>query len=244
MNSLKIIQILKKELKSKGLTYKDISTYLKMSEAGVKKLLSKNDISFNRLELLCDLLQKSPSEIIKIAQDNGVESHSFTDKQIKFFLSHQHYFHFYMKLAYEQKKPQVIQSEFNLSNKSLNLYLKKLEELNLIKRHPYERLQIIGGSPLAIKTTGTELELMKYDIAIEQLKILKDKKSDDLSGAGLFLTDYEKEELLEKVLKTIIEFSSVSRTNRKKENQIAKEYNFMAFLNTGSMFDKIIEVNK
>ena len=177
-----------------------------------------------------------------MAQDNDVESRTFSDKQIKIFLSHQHYFHFYMKLAYEQKKPQIIQSEYNLSTKSLSLYLKKLEELNLIQRHPYDRLHIIGGIPLAIKTTGTELELMKYDIAIEQLKILKDKKSDDLSGAGLFLTDIEKEDLQEKILQTIIEFSGISRTNRKKDNQLAKEYNFMSFINNGSMFHKIIEI--
>ena len=177
-----------------------------------------------------------------MAQDNDVDSHTFSDKQIKFFLIHPHYFHFYMKLAYEQKKPQIIQSEYNLSTKSLNLYLKKLEELNLIQRHPYDRLQIIGGIPLAIKTTGTELELMKYDIAIEQLKILKDKKSNDLSGAGLLLTDFEKESLLEKILKTVIEFSSVSRTNRKKENHLAKEYNLMTFINDGSMFHQIIEI--
>lgn len=242
MNSLKIIQTLKKELKTNGYSYKDTAAHLKISEAGVKKLFSKNDISFNRLEQLCELLQKSTYEIIKISQDNDVDSHTFSEKQIKFFLIHPHYFHFYMKLAYEQKKPQKIQAEYNLSLKSLNLYLKKLEELNLIQRHPYDRLQIIGGIPLAIKTTGTELELMKYDIAIEQLKILKNKKSDDLSGAGLFLMNFEKTKLQEKILKTIIEFSSISRANRKKENSLAKEYNLMNFINDGSMFHKIIEL--
>ncbi|MFZ3231679.1 MAG: hypothetical protein WA160_15835 [Pseudobdellovibrio sp.] len=242
MSSLKIIQTIKRDLKSKGITYKGIALYLKMTEAGVKKLLSKDDISFNKLELICELLQTSPVDILNIAEDSEVATHAFSEKQIKFFLNNIHFFHFFMKLAYEQKNPRIIQEEYKLSSKSLNIYLKKLEELGLIKRHPYDRMQIVGGIPLAVKTKGTELELVKYEIAFEQLQLMKAKKSNDLSGAGLFLTDLEKEEFLKKILEVVIGFSEVSRSNRKKESQMANEYNFMSFINDGSMFHKIIEI--
>ena len=243
MSSLKIIQIIKRDLKSKGITYKDIGLYLKMTEAGVKKLLSKDDISFNKLKLLCDLLQISPNELLNAVDESETEAHTFSEKQVKFFLNNPHYFHFFMKLAYEQKNPRLIQAEYKISAKSLNMYLRKLEELGLIKRHPFDRMQIVGGIPLAVKTKGTELELLKYEIVFEQLQRMKEKKSDALSGAGLFLTDSEKEQFLEKLLGVVIDFSATSRSNRKKSNQLAKEHSFMSFLDEGSMFHKVIELN-
>lgn len=241
MSSVKIIQTIKKGLKSKGVTYKDIALYLKMTEAGVKKLLSKDDISFNKLKLLCDLLQVSPADLLDAADESETETHTFSEKQIKFFLNNKQYFHFFMKLAYEQKNPRVIQEEYKLSTKSLNHYLKTLEDIGLIRRHPYDRTQIVGGIPLAIKTKGTELEMLKYEIAFEQLQNLKEKRSEALSGAGLFLTDLEKEQFLEKILAVVIDFSTASRANRKKSNRLAKDHIFMSFLNEGSMFHKITE---
>ncbi len=243
MSSLKVIQTIKKDLKSKGITYKDIAKYLKMSEAGVKKLFSKDDISFNKIKSLCEILQISPNQLLSEVEDSETETHIFTDKQVKFFLSHEHYFHFFMKLAYEQKSPKFIQAEYKLSTKSLNTYLKKLEELGLVKRHPLDRMQIVGGIPLAVKTKGTDLELLKYEIVFEQLKIMKQKKSEALSGAGFFLTDSENNEFLQKLQSLVIDFSTKSRFNRKKQNLMAKEFSFMYFLNNGSMFHNIIEIN-
>jgi transcriptional regulator with XRE-family HTH domain len=242
MSSLKIIQTLKRDLKAKGITYKDVAAYLKMTEAGVKKLLSKEDISFNKLKLLCDLLQISPNDLLNSLDEFETETHTFTEKQVNFFLNNRHYFHFFMKLAYEQKNPRIIQAEYKLSARSLNSYLKKLEELGLIKRHPFDRTQIVGGIPLAVKTNGTELEFFKYEIAFDQLQIMKEKRSDSLSGAGFFLTDSEKEQFLGKLLGLVIDFSTTSRSNRKKENKLAKEYNFMSFFIGGSMFHKIVEI--
>ena len=242
MSSEKLIQTLKRDLKAKGISYKDVASYLKMTEAGVKKLFSKEDISFNKLKALCDLLQTSPHDLISAAENIDNDVHTFNDKQTKFFLAHKNYFHFFMKLAYEQKTPKHIQTEFALSTRSLNLYLKKLEELGLVKRHPQDRMQIMGGIPLAVKTKGTELDLEKYTLANEQLKILKDKKSDALRGAGLFLTTDEKNQFVAKIFEVILAASSTSRSNRKKLNSHAEEYTFMSFINEGSMFSRITEI--
>ena len=91
-----------------------------------------------------------------------------------------HFFHFYMKLAYEQKTPIEIQAEYNLSIKSLNLYLKKLEDLGLIRRHPRDRAQIIGGTPLRVNTSKTELEDIKFDITLKLLNHVRTSNEDNV----------------------------------------------------------------
>lgn len=78
---------------------------------------------------------------------------------------------------------------------------------------------------------------------LKQLKDLKDKNSDSLIGAGLFLTKSEKEQFQEKLLELVIDFSTISRSNRKKEKDLAQEYCFMSFLNDESMFHEITEIS-
>lgn len=242
MNTLSIVKVIKNELKSQGITYLEVAKYLKMSEAGVKKLLTKDDFSLSKLNSLSQLINTPIIEILKMAERDEVDVFNFDPKSIQFFLRHPQYFHFFMKLAYEQRTPKEIQENYNLSSKSLMLYLKKLEELNLIIRHPYDRTQILGGIPLAIKTIGTDLEKIKYDIALDILERMKKRVDPNLKGACLYLSDEDRESFEEKILAVILEYSGKSRSNRKNQRSKFKEYTFMSFLNSESMFNHILEI--
>lgn len=242
MNTSSMIKFIKKELKNQQVTYQQLSSHLGMTEAGVKKLFSREDISLSKLNSICQLLNLSISEFLKKAENDDVDVFSFKQKDINFFLANTHYFHFFMKLSYEQKTPKEIQVQYKLSTKTITIYLKKLEELGLIKRHPFDRVQTIGGIPLAIKTTGTDLEKIKYNIAIKILSQMQKSVSPDLKGAGLYLSDTELSDFTSKIQNTIIEYSNKSRTNRKNKSDSMKDFTFMSFLNADSMFDNIIEL--
>lgn len=250
MNTLKVIKVLKTQLKKNKITYNQVATQLKMTEAGVKKLFNKDDISLKKIEVICDLMNVSVLEIMKTSENEDVEAVTFNDKQVQFFLLRPQYFHFFMKLAYEQKNPTDIQNEFKLSARSLSQYLKKLEELGLIKRHPYEHNQIIGGIPLALNTKGTELEKFKFDIAqrllnqLKQVNQLSDLPSDQpIKGAGFYLSQEQKEMFSAKAEAVILEYSGISRTNRKKPAGSGfSDCSFMSFIVNSSMFTQVTEL--
>lgn len=243
MNTSSLIKVIKSELKVQGITYLEVARYLKISEAGVKKLFGKDDLTLSKLNSLSQIINIPVMEIMKRAESDEVDVFRFDQKDIQFFLRSPQYFHFFMKLAYEQSTPKKIQEEFNLSNKSLMLYLKKLEDLGLIKRHPHDRTQILGGIPLAIKTTGTDLEKIKYDIALGILERMKKRVDPNLKGAGLFLSNEQVQDFEEKILSIILEYSEKSRSNRKRDKAKSKEYTFMSFLNSESMFNQITEIS-
>lgn len=243
MATSRIIKTLKLELKKNKITYLDLAKQLGITEAGVKKILNKSDISLKKIEAICSALNISLTELFKLAENEDIDSVRFTDEQIDFFLNRPHFFHFFMKLAYEQKKPKEIQNEFQLSTKSLSLYLKRLEELNLIKRHPNDHNQIIGGIPLAVSTKGTPLENFKYDVALQLLKTQNAKNNLILKGAGLYLTENEKEIFTEKIESIILEYSDISRSNRKRTRRPElSELTFMSYTTNSSMFTKIVEL--
>lgn len=243
MNTSKVLKVLKSELRKNKITYNQVAVRLNMTEAGVKKLFSKEDISLKKIDAICDLLNMSVFEMLKSAENEDVEAVKFNDVQVKFFLSRPQFFHFFMKLAYEQKNPTQIQKDFGLSSKSISLYLKKLEDLGLIKRHPYEHNQILGGIPLALNTTGTELEKFKFDIAQKLLAQTKSKSDSALKGAGFCLTKDQQAEFMTKVDSLLLEFSATSRANRKKTTRDDFiDCAFMSFFVDSSLFTNVTDI--
>ena len=243
MNTFKVIDALKTELRKNKITYSQIAGRLGITEAGVKKLLNKEDISLKKIEIICEVLNLPVAELLKRADDENVQAVRFTEKQTSFFLSKPHYFHFFMKVAYEQKTPKEIQHEFNLSTRSIMLYLKKLEEIGLIKRHPNDHHQIIGGIPLAVNTKGTKLEILKHEIATKLLSDLKNQSLTQLKGAGFFLSSEQAENFAERIQTTVYEFSSLSRANRKKTiKSNFRDLTFMSFVANLSMFYQVTEL--
>ncbi|KRA14444.1 MULTISPECIES: helix-turn-helix transcriptional regulator [unclassified Lysobacter] len=54
--SLELVDALKRFLRAQDLTYRDLATRLKLSEAAVKRMFSKRAMSLERLEQICDVL--------------------------------------------------------------------------------------------------------------------------------------------------------------------------------------------
>lgn len=241
-NTTLLIQGLKSELKKSKVSYKDLAKELKITEAGVKKLFTRSNMSLDRAFEICKVLNLPLAELL--SRLSGAEQNElrFSGKQTDFFRKNIHFFHFYMKLAYEQKTPLQIQEEHHLSLKSLNGYLKKLEDLGLIRRHPKDRAQIIGGTPLAVTTQGTTLEQVKFDIMEGLLKGLKETNAGTLAGASLLITSQEAEELKSKWSELLRDYSFLSNRNRKNRKRDASSVSLMLVQVPVSMFNEIREI--
>lgn len=63
------IHVIKIHLKQRGITYKDLSSRLGLSEASVKRCFSHNSFTLERLEHICDVLGMTLSDVfIEVAQ--------------------------------------------------------------------------------------------------------------------------------------------------------------------------------
>lgn len=60
---LELIKALKQQLKAQGKTYADVARYMGLSEASVKRLLAKGDLSLTRLEQLCHMINIQISDL-------------------------------------------------------------------------------------------------------------------------------------------------------------------------------------
>jgi transcriptional regulator with XRE-family HTH domain len=64
-----IVEVLKRELKSAGKTYKDVAKVLKISEAGVKKSLNAESMPLQRVEQIASILGFSLVDVIRLVDE-------------------------------------------------------------------------------------------------------------------------------------------------------------------------------
>jgi transcriptional regulator with XRE-family HTH domain len=73
--SARIIEALKRSLKNRGLTYRDLARKVGLSEASIKRVFAEETFSLQRLEHICLAIGLSVSELVRMAGDSQ-EPHS------------------------------------------------------------------------------------------------------------------------------------------------------------------------
>lgn len=67
----RIVDALKRELKRRGITYKDLSASLKLSESAIKQMFANGNFTLKRLDQLCELLELDFSELANLARQRS-----------------------------------------------------------------------------------------------------------------------------------------------------------------------------
>ncbi|MCW8878291.1 MAG: helix-turn-helix transcriptional regulator [Kangiellaceae bacterium] len=75
------LQAVKACLKNKGLTYADVATQLSLSEASVKRIFSEENISLQRLDQICQMMNMELCDLARIAEQKQHEIQELTEEQ-------------------------------------------------------------------------------------------------------------------------------------------------------------------
>ena len=76
-----ILQALKQCLKEKGFTYADVAHQLELSEASVKRIFSEENISLQRLDHICAMMQMEITDLSRIAANSRDEIQELSEQQ-------------------------------------------------------------------------------------------------------------------------------------------------------------------
>jgi len=143
------IEALKRVLKERGLTYRELAKGIGLSESGVKKIFLAQDGSFQRLAQICRYVGLSLAEIV---EDKRVVDVGFTNEQQKAFLKEPGLFSFYWLLVYERRPLLEVQQELKLNKAETFRLARKLDLLGLIRLLPGDRLRL--PTVKAVRWTG------------------------------------------------------------------------------------------
>lgn len=161
---------LKKILKIKKIKYAHLAEQMGMSESSVKRLMSADDAPLSKIESLCEIAGISFFDLVDLCKEEKLEFYRLTKEQAKYFAHNPHYFEFFTLLYEQRKTVSQIKENFGLTKKSVMLYLKKLEELKLLERHPHDKVVFLIKGSIDI----SEIEGLGRHLISKSLDTFKD----------------------------------------------------------------------
>jgi transcriptional regulator with XRE-family HTH domain len=152
--STAIVQVLKRSLKTKGLTYRDIAKRVGLSEASVKRVFSANTFTLQRLESVCAAIGITMAELVRLASDShesGANVLSLEQEQLladdpKLFAC------FYLLLN-GRSSPEILQ-RMSLNERELRRFYVTLDAAKLIELQPRLKVRMRVGPVITWRAEG------------------------------------------------------------------------------------------
>lgn len=155
-----VINALRKTLKSKGLTYKEIAEQIDLSESSVKRLFSDGTFTLERFIEICNVIGVSLLDLAKIADSQEVEMfHEYTIEQEKFFAKNLKYLAYFDQLL-KMGSPKRVALVHSISKQQTSDFLSKLEKVGLIEWLPNDKVKFLTPREVVWRKNGELRKLL------------------------------------------------------------------------------------
>ena len=144
---------LKRLMRSRGRTYAQAARVLDLSEASVKRLLSRSELSLDRLESLCDWLGVDISDVVALSADVSPLLTELDAKQEEELLRDPGLLLMAFLTLNRWTEVEILQI-FNFRKLDVTQKLRKLERLGLIELLPFDRIKIRAARNFAWRKDG------------------------------------------------------------------------------------------
>jgi transcriptional regulator with XRE-family HTH domain len=214
----RVLEILKKELKSKKMKYEDLAERLGMSVSGLKKSLASDDLSVSRLQKICDVLGVPLVEILAAADDEKVQDVYLTEEQETLLLKNAEVFHLYWKLRFENVPLHRYTQSSKARREDVRDRLRLLEKVGLVKINNKGDLEFSDKGMIRWSNYGPLVEHLNRKWSSELIDTILKKKDPRsvLNLALLQLSETSFAEMKEEIRRLLDKYSTQSRKDRIK----------------------------
>lgn len=149
-----VLSHLKLALKKRDISYAELAERLGMSESGIKKIMTNDDVSLGRLAELCDAAEIDLFDLLEVAWKSPPAPFILDDDQRQLFEAHPGLYNFHRALMDARMDPDKVKEHYALDQRSVTLYLGALEDLGLVSLQPSGKVRStvpapyrMGGAP-------------------------------------------------------------------------------------------------
>jgi transcriptional regulator with XRE-family HTH domain len=135
-----LIDMLKRSLKQKGLTYADVARQLHLSEISIKRNFSQKNFTLDRLESICNLVGVDFLGLVRMADDEEKKISALTLEQEEELFLDMKFLVVAICVQNAWEMEEIIQS-YNVTEPQCIRYLIRLERHGLIKLLPNNRIR-------------------------------------------------------------------------------------------------------
>ncbi|HEY0683075.1 MAG TPA: helix-turn-helix transcriptional regulator [Steroidobacter sp.] len=184
-----IIAVLKRSLKARGTTYRDLAQAVGLSEASVKRIFSEETFSLARLEQICTALGLSIVEVAKMAaQQTTPGGQQLTIEQEQTLADDTRLlacFH----LLINGHEPADIANELDLTERDLRRLLVKLDAVKLIELQPKMKVRLRTSNVIVWRSNGPVRRAYEQQVKREFLQSDFSGRNESISFASAELSE-------------------------------------------------------
>lgn len=149
-----LVETLKRNLKSRGITYKALGLKWQLSEASVKRIMSEKDLTLERIEQACELMGLSFSELIKLSPfDLETTDQTISPANELEFSKDLRLYHFW-RLLIDGLSLKQIEKKYLITNSEIQKFLLKLDRMGLIELHSNNKIKFLSGNRTLLRKDG------------------------------------------------------------------------------------------
>jgi len=158
--NVEIISALKLALKSRGITYRQLSVTLGVSEKTIKRLFKDKNCSLSRLNEICKTINLPIYDLINFAHHYTEPSIKLTSNQELYLKEHAHHFAFLFFLITGHSLAKI-QQTYQLSDLSIFRYLRDLDKQGLIELREENKYRLLIEGKLLVQLHSPLHELVR-----------------------------------------------------------------------------------
>ena len=206
-----LIHTLKRLLKQHGKTYADVAECLALSEASVKRLFSEQNLSLQRLDAICGLLEIEISDLVRTMQaEHNTSISELTHEQEKKIADN---LDLLMITVYVLNRWSLkdITSRYNFTEAECIRHLIHLDRLRIIELLPGNRIKLLVSPNFKWRDDGPIMKLFLAKIETEFFHTNFSRETEKLVVLNGMLSDASNALFQRKMAQLAKDFDTLSK---------------------------------
>ena len=209
-----LVEVLKRELRSRGITYAQVARKLNLSEASVKRMFSRRDFTLKRLDQVCQLTQGEFSDLAqalareeKLVSRLSLEQEKEIASSIKLFLV--------AVCVLNHVDPDQIVALYDISKPECVQLLIKLDRVGFIRLLPNNRIRLLVSRDFTWLPDGPIQRFFKQHAHSDFFRSSFDQPDEHMVALNGMLSRASSAVIIERLKRTAREFSELHNNDLK-----------------------------
>jgi transcriptional regulator with XRE-family HTH domain len=205
-HSAALVEVLKRELKTRGITYARLAQALRLSEASVKRMFSRGDFTLKRLDAICRYAQIEFSELTRTFAREEVRISQLTLEQEKEIIANRKLF-LVAVCALNHVAFEHIVATYDIAPAECIRLLTVLDRLKFIELQPGNRIKLLVSRTFGWLPDGPILRYFKGQAHAEYFRSDFARSDEVLLVVNGMLSKASRAEVVDRLKRIAREFS-------------------------------------
>jgi len=203
-----LVDVLKRELRSRGVTYAQVARKLNLSEASVKRMFSRRDFTLKRLDQVCQLTQADFSDLARTLSREESLISQLTHEQEKEIASSIKLF-LVAVCVLNHVPPESIVEIYDLSQAECIQMLVRLDRIGFIRLAPGNRIKLLVSRDFAWLPDGPIQRFFKQHGLTDYVRSRFDRPDEYFVAVNGMLSASSRSAIVTRLKRVVREFSEL-----------------------------------